>query len=511
MEDEANKNLDDMADLSTRGYKFKISDWRNMSVKLYDANDEIGRASSLFGNGGMGQASSSYPEESVESKINRISQMVEDDFSIINTRLCLIEKDSKQIKVRVTALEKLQRATSYETPNNENETDTTEPMDGTTSKLGEANHDQTDRTFEKEDCLPDFVEHAQTDTTEPMDGTASKRGEANLDQAAGTFNNETEESRVQTLFEVGENVEIASGRKWYPGNVLKTDMLNGVEMVTVEYSTLFRDKKKRTKRLQESVSSDRIRPQPPSEKLGETKFFELMHKVEAYHNDGWCSGQVRMILNDDTYSVSFNRSTESIKFSLSDLRIPKEWVDGVWKMAKEKQQAQGVKPSQEDRAKKGKAVVGKKRRKAGPPEDGVEKMAKEMEEQQAQSVKPSQDDHEKRPFYINGREKEKDFFEYMDNTENNLKKEHIDAAFSMLNSKRIEQSTWFRNKSLPEACFVPVQFLESVGYNYESLKKPPKKGIQILKGGVGEVLRGLKTPRKICLEDVDVVYGVVHE
>ncbi|KAG2304408.1 hypothetical protein Bca52824_033059 [Brassica carinata] len=149
-----------------------------MSVKLYDANDEIGRASSLFGNGGMGQASSSYPEESVESKINRISQMVEDDFSIINTRLCLIEKDSKQIK--------------------------------------------------------------------------------------------TEESRVQTLFEVGENVEIASGRKWYPGNVLKTDMLNGVEMVTVEYSTLFRDKKKRTKRLQESVSSDRIRPQPPSEKLVST-------------------------------------------------------------------------------------------------------------------------------------------------------------------------------------------------------------------------------------------------
>ncbi|KAG2328717.1 hypothetical protein Bca52824_011445 [Brassica carinata] len=159
----------------------------------------------------------------------------------------------------------------------------------------------------------------------------------------------TEESRVQTLFEVGENVEIASSRKWYPENVLKTDMLNGVEIVTVE------------------------------------------------------------------------------------------------------------------------------------------------------------------PFYINRREKEKDFFEYMDNAENNLNEEHIDAAFAMLNSKRIEQSTWFRNKSLPEACFVPVQFLESVGCNYESLKKPPKKGIQILKGGVGEVVRGLKTPRKIWLEDVDVVYGVVHE
>ncbi|KAG2256251.1 hypothetical protein Bca4012_093331 [Brassica carinata] len=119
-----------------------------------------------------------------------------------------------------------------------------------------------------------------------MDEMAFKRGEADLDQAAGTVDKETEESRVQTLFEVGENVEIASGQKWFPGNVLKTDMRNGVEMVKVEYSTLFQDKKKKTKRLQESVSSDRIRPQPPSEKPEETKSLELMDNVEAYHNDG---------------------------------------------------------------------------------------------------------------------------------------------------------------------------------------------------------------------------------
>ncbi|CAN6887798.1 unnamed protein product, partial [Brassica oleracea] len=44
---------------------------------------------------------------------------------------------------------------------------------------------------------------------------------------------------------------------------------------------------KKTKRLQESVSSDRIRRQPPSEKLEETKSLELMDNVDAYHNDGW--------------------------------------------------------------------------------------------------------------------------------------------------------------------------------------------------------------------------------
>ena len=120
--------------------------------------------------------------------------------------------------------------------------------------------------------------------------------------------------------------------KWYPGIVLKTDIRNGVEMLKVEYSTRFRDKEKRTKKLQESVSIDSIRPQPPP---GDTKGFELMDKVEAYHNDGWCSGEVHIILSNDIYSVRFNSSTEFIQFNLSDLRIPKEWVAGVWKMEKE--------------------------------------------------------------------------------------------------------------------------------------------------------------------------------
>ena len=120
--------------------------------------------------------------------------------------------------------------------------------------------------------------------------------------------------------------------KWYPGIVLKTDIRNGVGMLKAEYSTRFRDKEKKTKKLQESVSIHSIRPQPPP---GDTKGFELMDKVEAYHNDGWCSGEVHIILSNDIYSVRFNSSTEFIKFNFSDLRIPKEWVDGVWKMEKE--------------------------------------------------------------------------------------------------------------------------------------------------------------------------------
>ncbi|KAF2571533.1 hypothetical protein F2Q70_00001872 [Brassica cretica] len=93
----------------------------------------------------------------------------------------------------------------------------------------------------------------------------------------------------------------------------------------------------------------------------------------------------------------------------------------------------------------------------------------------------------------------------------NLPREHVDAAFAMLNQKRIEQFSWFSEQGIPKACFVPVQFLETVGYSYENLQKPDRKGINILKGWVGEVVRGLIHPNKMWMQDVDIVYGVVHE
>ncbi|KAF8094291.1 hypothetical protein N665_0366s0010 [Sinapis alba] len=189
--------------------KFKISDWRNMSVDLYDAHEEIRRRSLLFGNGEMGQASSSNEEESIISKINIISDMMGDNFRIMNSFLSLIGKDNKKLKVCVTELEKQQRVTSDETLHNE---------------------------------------------------------------------------QSSNSFEIGANVEIASQ-----------------DDTTFEYSTLFLNQKNSKKRVQQSVSSDRICPQyPPNEQRPEDTNFELIDNVEAYHNDDWCSGRVQIILTDET-------------------------------------------------------------------------------------------------------------------------------------------------------------------------------------------------------------------
>ncbi|CAN6829852.1 unnamed protein product [Brassica oleracea] len=380
--------------------------------------------------------------------------------------------------------------------------------------LHEANPNQT--ASRQNEANPD---QTQQDTKEPMNETISQNisDTQRLTRARAKILREqnkvllidNEEPRVQTHFDVGANVEIASKDedkyvKWYPGIALKTDIRNGVEMLKVEYSTRFRDKEKKTKKLQKSVSIHSIRPQPPP---GDTKGFELMDKVEAYHNDGWCSGEVHIILSNDIYSVRFNSSTEFIKFNLSDLRIPKEWVDGVWKMEKEieVQQTQSVKPRQDDHAKKGKPVVGMKRKATAHPVDHAKKGKSVVGMKRKATAQPY------RHLYINGNKIEKDFFEYLDYAENNLKEKHVDDAFAMLNQKRIEQSSWFSEQGIPKACFVPVQFLETVGYCYENLQKPDKKGINILKGWVGEVVRGLIRPNKMWMQDVDIVYGVVHE
>ncbi|CAF1741721.1 unnamed protein product [Brassica napus] len=340
------------------------------------------------------------------------------------------------------------------------------PLHETASRQDEANPDQT-----------------QQDTKEPTNENISQNisDTQRLTRARAKILREqnkillidNEEPRVQTHFDVGANVEIASKDedryvKWYPGVVLKIDIRNGVEMLKVEYSTRFRDKEKRTKKLQESVSIDSICPQPPP---GDTKGFELMDKVEAYHNDGWCSGVVHIILCNDIYSIRFNSSTEFIQFNLSDLRIPKEWVAGVWKMEKEieVQQTQSVKPTQDDHAKKGKPVVGMKKKTIAQPVDRLAFLQREEKRRIVPRNPPMPVTPKYRPLYINGNKIEKNFFEYLDNAKNNLKEKHVDAAFAMLNQKRIEQSSWFSEQGIPKACFLPVQFFETVGYSYENL------------------------------------------
>ncbi|CAF2227910.1 unnamed protein product [Brassica napus] len=347
---------------------------------------------------------------------------------------------------------------------------------------------------------------------EPSDDTPA------LDTQVFTPNltKEDVESRVQNPFEIGANVEISSQddntcHKWYPGNVLATYLVDGVEMVKVEYFVPSLDEKKRKRSVETRVSIDRIRPQPPPERSGAKKSYELMQDVEAFDNGAWCAGKVKVILFDGSCFVSLNNSKEQIYFHHSEMRKPIKWVDGVWEMTKK--QTQSVNPSEGDGDKKGKPHVGKKKKANAQPVD----LLPFLQREEKRPIRPrnppipvtpevilpidpfvtpefpwfSRLTHwmdlrgiYRVPFYINGKEIEKEFFQKMDDAENNLNKEHINVAFEMLNCKRVEQGAWFRNNNLPPACFVPVKFLEEVGYAYES---------------------------KVWLEDVDVIYSVIED
>ncbi|CAN7059646.1 unnamed protein product [Brassica rapa subsp. trilocularis] len=192
------------------------------------------------------------------------------------------------------------------------------------------------------------------------------------------------------------------------------------------------------------------------------------------------------------------------------MRKPRKWVDGVWEMTKkmEEEQTQSVNQSEGDGDKKGKAkAVACKKNEAAANAQPVD-LLPFLQREEKRPIRPrnppipvtpevilpidpfvtpefprfSRLTHwmdlrgiYRVPFYINGKEIEKEFFQKMDDAENNLNKEHINVAFEMLNCKRVEQGAWFRNNNLPPACFVPVKFLEEVGYAYESVRKPHKK------------------------------------
>ncbi|CAN6843401.1 unnamed protein product [Brassica oleracea] len=639
MEDEHSDELESVKDISKKGYKFKADDWKNRSVDTLDTlNALIHMTIHMTEHVETSQASASIEEDSENTKLNKIIELMMENAKRMKDQMSLLEAENMELRARVSELEGNQNVAPHTqtpvfptnvtqqrssgtplspmsqqpetpslqtqefSPNLPRETGR-EPFNETPSLQTQEFSPNLPREVYAQDITPSNANEKRNlsdeDATEPATviietpvftpllylfmiqilffsalqvGTEATNETPvspiaphsieipvftpiQTQQVGTEATNETPVSPIapqktqhlqtsassplSTLFENGADVEIATSddatcRIWYPGNVFATNRCDGIEKVAI---TLFADQKRVT------VTADKIRPKPPADDR-ENKF-EMMDNVEAFYSKGWSRGQVRMILGENTfsvylnssmetlefkasdlrihrewldgvndiYSVRFNSSTEFIKFNLSDLRIPKDWVDGVWKMEKEKYNRLRVKATAHpvDHVKKGKPVVGMKRKATAQLVDRLAFLQREEKRPIVPRNPPMPVTPEYWPLYINGNKIEKNFFEYLDYAEKNLKEKHVDAAFAMQNQKRIEQSSWFSEQGIPKACFVPVQFLETVKYCYETLQKPNKKGINILQGWVGEVVRGLIRSNKMWMQDVDIVYGVVHE
>ncbi|CAF2149321.1 unnamed protein product [Brassica napus] len=169
-----------------------------------------------------------------------------------------------------------------------------------TQHLQTSEGDQSDETPSEQNQAEENLKDTTEPTTELVSTYVSKmppitQQTDHLQTSAIDFSekNEVEVSRLLAHFQIGAEVEILStdDEIWYPGKVVDLKLCEGLEELTVEYTTLFTDQH-RLQKLQDTITADKIRPATPT---SDQKSFEMMDKVEAFYNNGWSSGQISMI------------------------------------------------------------------------------------------------------------------------------------------------------------------------------------------------------------------------
>ncbi|XP_022565263.2 uncharacterized protein LOC106431021 [Brassica napus] len=233
-----------------------------------------------------------------------------------------------------------------------------------------------------------------------------------------------------------------------------------------------------------------------------------------------------------THTRCVYTSMETILFKHSDLRIHREWKDGVWKMAdkvkpdkKRKAAASSQNSGMDNVFLRRSERVPKRSRDTKTPFKSernptltviheiipaVDPFSTPAEHklsrlQNWMTLKPGM--HET-SLSINDNKIRKSFFQSMENAKKDLKKEHIDGAFAMLNCRRNENAAWFHNYKIPKACFLPMEFLHCLLSHDLAYKKEKVKGKKIFNDLFKDIVRGKVYPEKTWGEDVDVVYGI---
>ncbi|WZZ73677.1 hypothetical protein YC2023_085047 [Brassica napus] len=477
--------------------------------------------------------------------------------SPLSSLIALVIEENKN------ALSETETATQYFSPSEGEETQSSrknqaeENLKDTTKHTTELVSTDVSKTQPLTQPLTQQTQHLQTSEGEQSDETPSEQNQAeenlkdttepttelvSTEPTTEPTTEHVEVSRLLAHFQIGAEVEILStdDEIWYPGKVVDLKLCEGLEELTVEYTTLFADQH-RLQKLQDTITADKIRPATPT---SDQKSFEMMDKVEVFYNNGWSSGQIRMVLGDNTYSVCLYTSMETILFKHSDLRIHREWKDGVWKMADK------VKPDKKRKAaassqNSGMDNVFLRRSERVPKRSRDTKTPFKSERNPALTViheivpavdpfstpaehklsrlqnwmtlKPGM--HETfsnsfessidyRSLSINDNKIRKSFFQSMENAKKDLKKEHIDGAFAMLNCRRNENAAWFHNYKIPKACFLPMEFLHCLLSHDLAYKKEKVKGKKIFNDLFKDIVRGKVYLEKTWGEDVDVVYGI---
>ncbi|CAN7083411.1 unnamed protein product [Brassica oleracea var. botrytis] len=106
MEDEHSDELESVKDISKKGYKFKADDWKNRSVDTLDTLDAlIHMTIHMTENVETSQASASIEDDSENTKLNKIIELMMENAKSMKDRMSLLEAENMELRACVSELE----------------------------------------------------------------------------------------------------------------------------------------------------------------------------------------------------------------------------------------------------------------------------------------------------------------------------------------------------------------------------------------------------------------------
>ncbi|CAN6879648.1 unnamed protein product [Brassica oleracea] len=138
MEDEHSDDLESVKDISKKGYKFKADDWKNRSVDTLDTLDAlIHMTIHMTENVETKQASALIEDDSENTKLNKIIELMMENAKSMKNRMSLLEAENMELRAHVSELEGNQNVAPHTQtpvfPTNVTQQTATEPFNETPS------------------------------------------------------------------------------------------------------------------------------------------------------------------------------------------------------------------------------------------------------------------------------------------------------------------------------------------------------------------------------------------
>ncbi|XP_076945162.1 DUF724 domain-containing protein 6-like [Bidens hawaiensis] len=130
--------------------------------------------------------------------------------------------------------------------------------------------------------------------------------------------------------EVSSHISNSNDGAWYTATVIYPPPSNHTtrnSLVYVEYHHLLSEDGSNN-RMREYANVAYVRPAPVHH-TGPVSF-QVNDHVDAFYRDGWWTGVVTSVVDDENYVVAFENPSVEVRFRCEELRMHKEWIGGRW-------------------------------------------------------------------------------------------------------------------------------------------------------------------------------------